>query len=470
MVSGSATIASGSNVILQKLNSYRFAPGQRFVVVDASSTGTNYNEGSLNYAATGYDTSTVSGSTVTSDGRSDLVVTLAELTPSSPSSPPPSSPSPPPPSVPSAVSALTGLLNYQGISPQLLNLFDASQALSGDSANTINRAGKQLAPTSQTSSIQAAAAPTFDMLNIVSAHSDSLRLAQADSGVSTGESGPAWSAWGQTFGGHASRNESDQVDGYSANFGGLLLGVDRAISDTWRLGGVFSYSNAAVNNTGDTAGDSATINSYGLIGYASYEARSWYGKLSVGALQQRYDTTRQIDFPGFSGIANGSFSGQQYVAQGEVGYPLALGVATVTPLASLTYSYLHQGAYAESGGDGAALSVGAGHDTSVTTDVGAKIERAISTSYGMLVPDLRAAWRHEYDNTRTSTTASFAADPSGETSFTTLGASPVNDMAVLSAGATLLRANNLSLTLRYEVQMGSGYLSQSGSLRLRQLF
>jgi uncharacterized protein with beta-barrel porin domain len=78
--------------------------------------------------------------------------------------------------------------------------------------------------------------------------------------------------------------------------------------------------------------------------------------------------------------------------------------------------------------------------------------------------------RHEYDNTRTSTTASFAADPSGETSFTTLGASPVNDMAVLSAGATLLRANNLSLTLRYEVQMGSGYLSQSGSLRLRQLF
>jgi len=33
-----------------------------------------------------------------------------------------------------------------------------------------------------------------------------------------------------------------------------------------------------------------------------------------------------------------------------------------------------------------------------------------------------------------------------------------------------LRANNLSLTARYEIQVAPGYLSQTGSLRLRQLF
>lgn len=153
-----------------------------------------------------------------------------------------------------------------------------------------------------------------------------------------------------------------------------------------------------------------------------------------------------------------------------MGYPLSFGVATVTPLATLTYSYLHQNAYTESGGNGAALSVGASHLTSVTTDLGAKIERELPTSYGVLVPELTVAWRHEYDNTRALTNATFAADPSGQTSFTTLGTSPVTNSALVTAGLTLLKGRNLSVTARYDVQIGQGYLSQGGSLRLRQLF
>jgi outer membrane autotransporter protein len=364
------------------------------------------------------------------------------------------------------------LLKYPGTSPALLNLFDAVVALNA-TGNTAaaNRAGAQLAPTTQSTSSLAAAAPTLDVLNIVSSHSDSLRLAQRyGSGIATGESSPQWAMWGQAFGGHASQSERDQVDGYSANFAGLLVGVDRAVSDQWRVGGVFSYSGAAVNNTGDTAGDNTRINSYSLIGYASYVTGSWYANLAAGAVQQRYDTNRQIDITGFSGDASGSFNGQQYVARGEFGYPLAVGPVTVTPLASLTYSYLHQSAYTETGGDGAALSVGATHTTSVTTDIGTKIEHNFETSYGVVVPDLTMAWRHEYNNAQAQTTATFAGDPSGATSFTTLGNTPVTNSAVLSLGMTLLRANNLSMTARYEVQLGAGYLSQAGIVRLRQLF
>jgi len=35
---------------------------------------------------------------------------------------------------------------------------------------------------------------------------------------------------------------------------------------------------------------------------------------------------------------------------------------------------------------------------------------------------------------------------------------------------TLLKANNLSLSARYELQAGSGFVSQTGIVRLRQLF
>jgi outer membrane autotransporter protein len=309
-------------------------------------------------------------------------------------------------------------------------------------------------------------------MNVVGAHIDGLRLAQAggDTGVATGDGPAQWGVWGQAFGGHASQNERDQVDGYNANYGGLLLGVDHAISDNWRAGGVFSYSNTAVNNTGDTIGDTTTINGYGLIGYASYTGSPWYVNLSGGVVQQQYDTTRAINFQGFSGTAGGHFSGQLYVARAEAGYPLALGGLTLTPLASLTYSYQDQGSYTESGGNGAALSVGATHANSVKSALGAKLQKAFSSSYGEIVPDLQVQWIHEYDHTAQATGASFAGDPTGQTAFTTVGATPVSNLADVSLGATLLRANNLSLSVRYELQAGSGFVSQTGIVRVRQVF
>jgi outer membrane autotransporter protein len=502
VVSGSANVAANSNVTLQKLNAYGFAAGQRFVVIDAAAAGTNYNADHLTYSIAGGAAGLVVNGAAVANGasNSDLVLTVANATsptptpsPSPTPTPTPSpspaptptptpsptpapapTPTPTPATVPNARAALGGLQGFKGINDlALLNLYNASLALSATGTQAeVNRAGKQLAPTSQSNSSRAAAAPTFDALNVVSSHVNGLRLAQRDgsSGISTGEGSPNWGVWGQAFGGHASQDERDQIDGFSSNYAGLIFGVDRAVSDAWRVGGAFSYSNAAINNTGDTAGDNTRVNSYGLIGYASYTASRWYANLSVGAVQQRYDTNRAVDFSGFAGEANGAFNGQQYVARGEVGYPIALGVATVTPLATLTYSYLHQSAYTESGGNGAALSVNASHLSSVTTDFGARLEREFATSYGTLVPELTVAWRHEYNNTNQLTNATFAGDLSGTNSFTVLGTSPVTNSAIFSAGVTLLRERNLSVTARYELQAGGGFLSQGGTLRLRQLF
>ena len=355
-----------------------------------------------------------------------------------------------------------------------MNLFNAADALTATGGTpAVNRAGVQLSPVQQAASTGAAAAPTLDVLNVVAAHADSLRLAQADrseTGIATGEAPPSWGVWGQAFGGHASQNERDQVPGYSANYAGLLLGVDKSVSEHWRAGGVFTYNNTAINNTGDTAGDSTTVNAYGLIGYGTYVGSPWYVNLSAGVVQQDYKTIRKVDFTGFEGDANGQFSGQQYVARAEFGYPLAVGPAVLTPLASLTYSNLHQNGYTESGGNGAALTVDSAHDTSVRSSLGFKLEQGFTTSYGVLLPDLRLQWVHEFDHTREATGANFAADPTGQTGFTTVGASPVSDLADFSVGVTLLRANNLSLTLRYEIQAASGFVSQTGTLRLRQLF
>ncbi|WP_144113246.1 autotransporter domain-containing protein [Paraburkholderia sp. BCC1886] len=472
VVGGSATLAAGSSVSLVKTGSYAFAPGQRFVVVDASASGTNYNASTLDYSAQDYS-GLLFGTSVTNDGRSDLVVSLAGQPASSLAS------------TPNANASLAGLAKYAGISPALLNLYDAAAALSLGSSSAATRAGAQLGPANQASISRAASASTLATIGVVSAHADSLRLAQADgvgngagsgvgnnagSGIATGEAAPANGVWGQAFGGHAGQGAVDGVDGYSANYAGLLVGVDRAVSDNWRAGGVFSYTNTAVNNTDNSAGDTTRVNGYGLIGYASYTGQPWYVNLAAGAVLQRYDTTREVNFTGFAGDANAQFNGQQYVASAEFGYPLALGGLTVTPLASLAYSYLHQGSYTENGGNGAALAVDGSHTTSVRSNAGVKLEKGFTSRYGDLIPFVQVQWTHEYDHSRATTGASYAADPTGSSAFTTVGATPVSDLADLQLGVTLLRANNLSLSARYEVQAGSHFVSQTGSVRLRQLF
>jgi outer membrane autotransporter protein len=466
VVTGNTTIAPGSSVTLQS-NGYAFVAGQRFVVIDTAGNAT-YNASTLIYSINSY-TSDVTGTIMANGSNSDLVLNVVSATPI------PTTSKAAIASAPNAVASLTGLLNYTGISdPALLKLYDLVQSslAPGASAATANQIGKQLAPTQPTA---AAAAPTTDALDVVGAHIDSLRVAQAaqaagETGVATGEGALQSGVWGQAFGGHAGQGQIGQVDGYKANYGGLLIGADTAINDNWRAGGVFTYSNTSVDSTGDTTGDTASINSYGLIGYASYTGNPWYVKLSGGVFQQQFNTTRQVNFQGFSGTANGQYSGQQYIARTEVGYPLSLGEFTLTPLASLTYSYQDEGSFTESGGNGAALSVDAAHASSVKSGLGAKLEKSFSTHYGEIVPALQLQWIHEYDHTAQVTGASFAADPTGQTAFTTVGAVPVSNLADLSLGVTLLKANNLSLSVRYELQAASGFVSQTGSVRLRQLF
>ncbi|WP_413197266.1 autotransporter domain-containing protein [Pararobbsia alpina] len=492
VVSGNTSIDANSNVTL-KSNGYAFAAGQRYVVIDTAGAAT-YNENTLHYSMHGVSGS-VTGAAVTNNGNSDLVLTVqhvdASTTPTSPASPTapatpatPTSPATPTTpvtsttatttpfaTIPNAVSSLNGLLGYTGVSDaSLLNLYDAALgSLSNATTESANRIGKQLTPT-QTST--GAAAPTFSALDVVNAHMNSMHLASSEmgSGISTGESPLEWQVWGQGFGGHASQQERDNVDGYSANFGGALVGADRAVSDRWRVGGVFNYAHTAIDNSGDTSGDSTGVNSYGLLGYASYAGSPWYVNLSGGVVFQHYDTSRIVALQGFTGLANGSFSGQQYVARVDGGYPIAVGSATVTPVASLSYSYLNQNGYTETGGNGAALAIGGSHATSVRSALGAKLEKSYETKYGVIVPEVSAQWVHEYDQARQTTAARFAADTSGETAFTSFGMTPVSDVADLSVGVTLLRANNMSLTARYELQAGSGFVSSTGILRLQQKF
>lgn len=458
VVTGAANIASGSSVNLVN-QGYGFAGGQRYVVVRASSSGTNYNESTLNYSAAGFG-GLISGAAVTSGSYEDLVLSLNGA-------------ASPVATIPNAISSLGGLQSYSGVSnPQLLDLYNASLAIS--STAEANKAGEQLAPTTGTSSAGAAAtAATFDMLSVIGSHVSSLQGAGTGGsrGVAAGDATMDWGAWGQAFGGRADQGTIDQVSGYRAYYGGFVTGIDRAVTDNWRLGSALSYTRTNIDGAGNVDGSHTGVDSYGLTAYASYTGNPWYANLFVSGAQQSYRTKRLVNFTGFSGVANGDFDGQQFTAKAEIGYPIALSPRlTLTPLGELSYSYSRLDDYTETGGNGAALRVDGSDSYAVRSGVGGKLATTQSTPFGEVIPFVQAMWLHQYNDDASGVTAQYVGDPVGETAFTSFGAKPIADMADLTVGATLLSSDDLSVTARYGVQLAPEYTNQTLSLRLRQLF
>ena len=522
IVSGSANIDAGSGISLARTgNTYQFAAGQRYVVIDANSTDTNYNVDRLRYQAAGY-TGAATGSTYDENGRSALVVTLQEpvtpppttpvtpdpvpTTPTTPEpvpttpvtpdpspttpvtpAPIPTTPATPDPSpstpvapeptnpewatIPNATAALGGLGHYSGISPQLLELYNASLAIADQ--KEANRVGERLSASQNINTSTATNVATMKAMSVVSTHMDTVRNPQTAgaSGVSTGDAYSDWILWGQPFGGYARQDSTSNVSGYSAKFGGLIIGTDRALGDDWRVGGAVNYSNTSVHGKDNLSGNTSTADNYGLIGYAGYTGNPWYVNLSAGVNRQNYNSTRRADFTGFSGSAQGKFNGQSVTLQSEFGYPLTLPAeVVVTPLAALSYSYQHVDGYKETGGNGMALNVSSSHTQSVVSNIGARLEKTFDTGLGNLTPFAQVSWIHQYDNNETSSTATYAADTIGETSFTSRGVAPVEDMAGMAIGSTLYDANDLSLDARYDLQAGERYQAHTFSLRLRKSF
>lgn len=465
-VSGVATIVPGATVDLHG-QGFTFASGQKFMIVEGgngSAYGSLINNGASGSGGLTLDLNEISGNGVFVDSNNQLIVTVGAPGDSGAAS------------TRNAIASLAGLSNVSNIAanPSLLPLYNAMEAANAQGTAAANHAGAQFsAAPNAVAGAQASMASTTQVLNIVTSHSGAIRLAQADgaSGLSAGERPDDWALWGEGFGGQTSQGERNDVAGYNAHYNGVLIGADSAFGAHWRAGGLLSYGNTSVADTGDNSGSGTHVDSYGLLGYASYTGKPWYLDLTGGVIQQQYDTVRQIDITDFSATASGQHRGMQYVASVEAGYPVKLlADTTLTPIAALNYSYLTQSGYAESAGNGAALVVGAVNDTSVKSDLGARLERAFATEYGDLVPSLQLSWRHEYQNTRLQTSADYAQDASGAGAFTTYGPTPITDSGVLTLGVTLLHGRNLTLSGEYQVNAASGYSAQTADLRVRYLF
>lgn len=377
--------------------------------------------------------------------------------------------------------AINALMDAAGADPVLDALGGAVQQLADDS--DVAKAGSQLAPETNFATQQAA----ITLNSAIGQHIDG-RLASVgatgSSGYKPGPSGlgmkqsdpnrsnlgglkddndfvaPRSAAlWGQAFGAGMNQDERSLVDGYSARLYGVLAGYDNWISPGVRVGVAGGYANTRINGDGDTSRNNTDIDSYLVEAYGSIKNPGWYVTGRTGFTWHNYDTNRFLTVP-FEDHAKGSHDGRQFNASVELGAPMRFDGAIVTPIASLTYSNLHQDGYTEESDAGMALSIKSQSNDSVVSALGIKALIPIAED---TVVEGRAAWLHEFADTAQVVGAAFAA---GGGTFTAAGPDVGRDTAALGAGLQAQFAPNSTFELNYDANVRQDYLAHIGSARV----
>lgn len=358
------------------------------------------------------------------------------------------------------------LATYSGSDAGLQALSQAVNNLTSDA--DIKKAGAQLRPETTGNTAQASMGAVTQALSTIQVRTDAVRVASGETGVSSGESLKGLGVWGQGFGSTASQGERNDVSGYDANTYGLAFGADFKVIEPLRVGLSFAYAQTGVDSTGDRSGSGQDINSYITSLYGTYSGKGWYvdGALTYGI--HKYDAKRHVAIAGAAAqTLDADYSGQQYGAKAEVGVPLAVGPAVVTPLVSLAYNNLKQDSYSETGGS-AALQVGSSTTDSIRSGLGAKASHKVaSIGNWEITPNARAVWYHEFNKSSPDQTSTYVA---GGSSFTSAGTDVATEHFNLGLGVDVASLRNTTISAKYDADLADQYVSHSASLQLRTEF
>ena len=285
------------------------------------------------------------------------------------------------------------------------------------------------------------------------------------------------------------RDPTRNEDGYHFHTYGVIAGVDYRFTPKLVLGGAFTYQ--SINNDLDDTttlannvptsvnGGSADTRSYGFSFYGTYYVlEQFYVDGMLGFSWNNYSLDRVIRYglgttpsgtgpggttPLVNQIAHADPDGHQFSFSVGAGYDFKQGALTFGPLARLQYLKLNIDGYQEKinntqPGFGWALAQASQDVESLTTVLGARAAYAISTGLGVLLPQVRVEWEHEFKNNSRLLTAQFINDPQRQPiRFTT--DNPDRNYANIGVALSATFRGGLAAFIDYETVVGLANVS-----------
>jgi len=262
---------------------------------------------------------------------------------------------------------------------------------------------------------------------------------------------PTWGAWGGALGGTGTVGTGAITGSTTYNVGGFAAGLDRLLAPNFLAGVTIGYTTGTQwvsGFSGQSSSNTFQVGLYGsffegpfyLDGMASYaySTNQMWRNIAIPNLQQR--------------TAQGLTGANQFFGQIEGGYRLTFpgsAWAFITPFARLQGYTGTQNAFTETGAQSLNLSVAAQTTNSLRSVIGVQLGGSMDLGWrDRLYAQLRLGWSHEFADVTRPVTASLAGAPSFL--FTTYGATPTRDGAVVGVQATTEVAQASSIYLRYE--------------------
>jgi outer membrane autotransporter protein len=277
--------------------------------------------------------------------------------------------------------------------------------------------------------------------------------------------------WMQGFGYFARQHDQQAVVGYDASTGGAMVAWDAPIGPDTSAGFGFGYAGGSIRANDGVA--RTHINSYQVTAYVNHEPGPWFLNASASVAANTYSGSRDIVFPGVNRQAQASYGGTTITGFATTGWHMQAGAFVVTPLASLQYSRIKIGGYAETGAGDINLRLRARQYDFVESALGLKLARTYQTDHGAFVPEIHAKWLRELGNPKQIQTASFVVP--GSQSFDVPGLRTANNL--WNAGAGFILASCGCTSRAWSIEGGydyyatnSGYSAHQGTVRLSARF
>ena len=266
------------------------------------------------------------------------------------------------------------------------------------------------------------------------------------------------------------------------------LGVDYKIANSLVIGTLFNYTNSDVdfNLSGESTGVSTdSLSVYGtynvtntiyIDGYGMYGWNNFDSKRHVSFSTMEIDQNNNVTYKQANQMLGIDNTGTQYTMGITSGYELNVGAITVGPLGRLFYTKTAVEGFKKtitiSNIDNETLEVGAQENDSLTTNLGMETSYAFKMQgrlqkihLGVLIPQIRAEWVHEYKNDSHTVEAGLLQ---ANQIISTSTADPDRDYFKVGCGLSALFADGISAYVQYEEILGlSNITAHSVAVGLR---
>jgi autotransporter-associated beta strand protein len=285
---------------------------------------------------------------------------------------------------------------------------------------------------------------------------------------SEGKSGPAvfaptpdnrWGVFLTGLGEFTNIYSTPEASGYDVDTGGFTFGVDYRVTPNFVIGLTGGYAHTNINLD---AGGNIDANGGKFGAYATLFGNGFYLDSAVTGGPSGYQTRRTA----LLGTASGNTSGADFNAMVAAGYDWQTGNLSIGPTASFQYSYVGLNSFSETGSL-APIAFPNQNTQSELSAFGAKATYTWKIGQVTVLPQISAAWQHEYGATAYSVIASFANGAGN--SFSVTGPQIGRDSLLVGVGATVILSERIATYLYYDGEFArTNYLSNnvSGGVRI----